>query len=62
MDQPDKKDHLTAEMKVKLMDWIIQVSDEFHFQEDTLHMTIGLVVWSLALGKFVGDNQAHLNF
>jgi hypothetical protein len=48
MDYMDRQPFLTSEMRAILVDWLIELAEEYNLQPKTLHMAVALVDRSLA--------------
>lgn len=46
----DRQPHLSAKMRAVLMDWLIELSEEYRFGAQTLQLAVALVDQSLACG------------
>merc|ERR1712187_448212 len=60
MDYLPRKSFLSSDMRSVLMDWLIELAEEYNLQQVTLHMAVSLVDRCLACCKFLEDENKKI--
>eukprot|EP00957_Ditylum_brightwellii_P130101 9923448-Ditylum_brightwellii.AAC.1 len=60
MDYLHRQTHLTQKMRAILMDWLIELAEEYHLHPRTLHLGVALVDKTLACANQGGSSTSSL--